>query len=283
MLRKPADQDAGLRSKQGHLNWRHLGDARQSLCKTRCRRQLPSEATAKKTCSIRAHTLKDGGQRQTKKNRASECVSKILEGLRGDAFSIAQDIGLNRLLRPNGIDHLIEQIRQQAFPLQSEEASELFRQGQLLSGPLAKQPGEPMLLYIARRKRWWSTLCMRTNLFGGTFSNSSTQAHGYMAMKSSSTKSGKGSGVMAPRMRRSTASVAMRNSPPPGSSTLFTFDQHRGLTYERVVHTYPGCAMGTERKVSFQEPCRFPCVGSRILRRDRFRTHRGYAQGAPAE
>ncbi|OLP87405.1 hypothetical protein AK812_SmicGene31376 [Symbiodinium microadriaticum] len=89
----------------------------------------------------------------------SECVSKILEGLRGDAFSIARDIGLNRLLKPDGIDHLIEQIRQQAFPLQSEEASEFFRQGQLLSGPLAKQSGEPMLSYIARRKRWWSTLC----------------------------------------------------------------------------------------------------------------------------
>ena len=89
----------------------------------------------------------------------SECVSKILEGLRGDAFSIARDIGLARLLQPDGIDHLIEQIRQQAFPLQSEEASELFRQGQLLTGPLAKQQGEPMLSYIARRKRWWSTLC----------------------------------------------------------------------------------------------------------------------------
>ena len=89
----------------------------------------------------------------------SECVSKILECLRGGAFSIARDIGLERLLKPDGIDHLIEQIRQQEFPLQSEEASELFRQGQLLSGPLAKQQGEPMLSYIARRKRWWSTLC----------------------------------------------------------------------------------------------------------------------------
>ena len=88
----------------------------------------------------------------------SECVSKILEGLRGGAFSIARDIGLERLLKPDGIDHLIEQIRQQAFPLQSEEASELFRQGQLLSGSLAKQQGEPTLSYIARRKRWWATL-----------------------------------------------------------------------------------------------------------------------------
>ena len=451
----------------------------------------------------------------------SECVSKILEGLRGDAFSIARDIGLNRFLQPDGIDHLIEQIRQQAFPLQSEEASELFRQGQLLSGPLAKQTGEPMLSYIARRKRWWSTLCeldpdirlseaMRANLlvelsglsrqeqlmvktaarsqttdefarvlvqhhsvvhmkerlltekerpntqrtgyrpwsdrqqhqtpkFGymgygyeefdvaepdqGTIpeedlqeaaypalgsppddeswvddeevamqlnaytavseeigvddidedyaeavqlayaatntlstakgkgkgkgkdkggkgksggklvksnltiadrkaklqelksksrclrcgvvghwagdaecrfkgnakgaagkpsatpaqsggapkpappkpqacmaveesdddevvilSNSGSQAHGYMAMKTSSTKTGKGSGVLAPRMRRSEASATMRDSPPPGSSTLFTFGQHRGLTYERVVHTYPGYVLWGQRE-----------------------------------
>ena len=89
----------------------------------------------------------------------SECVQKVLEGLRGDAFSVARDIdiGLQRLLLPDGIDHLIEQIRSQAFPLQSEEASELFCQCQMLTGPLAKQQGEPMLSYIARRKRLWST------------------------------------------------------------------------------------------------------------------------------
>ena len=69
----------------------------------------------------------------------SDCVQKILEGLRGDAFCIARDIGLDRLLRYDGIDHLVEEIRKQAFPLQSEEASELFRQGQLLTGPLARR------------------------------------------------------------------------------------------------------------------------------------------------
>ena len=36
---------------------------------------------------------------------------------------------------------------QQAFPLQSEEASELFRQGQLITGPLAKQPGADACVY----------------------------------------------------------------------------------------------------------------------------------------
>ncbi|CAE7265828.1 LYPLA1 [Symbiodinium sp. KB8] len=79
-------------------------------------------------------------------------------------------------------------------------------------------------------------------------SNSGSQAHGYMAMKASSTKTGKGSGVMAPRMRRSAASATMRDNPPPGSSTLFTFGQHRGLTYERVVHTYPGYVLWGQRE-----------------------------------
>ncbi|CAE7256176.1 AGM1 [Symbiodinium natans] len=88
----------------------------------------------------------------------SDAVQKTLEGLRGDAFLIARDIGLERLLKHDGIDLLIQKVKDQAFPLQGEEASELFRQGQLLTGPLSKQSGEPMLSYISRRKRWWVTL-----------------------------------------------------------------------------------------------------------------------------
>ena len=88
----------------------------------------------------------------------SDAVQKTLEGLRGDAFLIARDIGLERLLKHDGIDLLIQKVKEQAFPLQGEEASELFRQGQLLTGPLSKQSGEPMLSYISRRKRWWVTL-----------------------------------------------------------------------------------------------------------------------------
>ncbi|CAE7255946.1 RE2 [Symbiodinium natans] len=88
----------------------------------------------------------------------SDAVQKTLEGLRGDAFLIARDIGLERLLKHDGIDLLIQKVKDQAFPLQGEEASELFRQGQLLTGPLSKQSGEPMLSYISRRRRWWVTL-----------------------------------------------------------------------------------------------------------------------------
>ena len=80
------------------------------------------------------------------------------EGLRGDAFLVARDVGLERLTQQDGIDLLIQKVKEHTFPLQGEEASELFRQGQLLTGPLSKQPGEPMLSYISRRKRWWTTL-----------------------------------------------------------------------------------------------------------------------------
>ena len=99
----------------------------------------------------------------------SKRVSIILEGLRGDAVSIARDIGLSALLLPDGIDHVIEQIRWQAFPLQSEQASELFRQGQLITGPLATQQGEPMLSYIAVRRG------------GGPFSVSWIPSSGYQS------------------------------------------------------------------------------------------------------
>ena len=44
------------------------------------------------------------------------------------------------------------------FLLQSQEASELFRVGQLRTGPLSRQQGESMLSYVSRRKRWWVTL-----------------------------------------------------------------------------------------------------------------------------
>ena len=44
------------------------------------------------------------------------------ENTGGSPWSIVRDAGLQRLLLPDGIDHLVEQIRQQAVPLQSEEA-----------------------------------------------------------------------------------------------------------------------------------------------------------------
>ena len=56
-----------------------------------------------------------------------------------------------------------------------------------------------------------------------------------------SNKSGKGSGGIFPPQIRSTAAAGIvRDSPPEGSDRVFTFGQHKGMTYERVLYTYPG-------------------------------------------
>ena len=52
----------------------------------------------------------------------SVLVNKIVEGLRGDAFLLARDLGLETLARPGGLERLIEVIRNHVFPRALEES-----------------------------------------------------------------------------------------------------------------------------------------------------------------
>ena len=76
-------------------------------------------------------------------------VSKIMEGLRGDAFLVAQDLGVAALIADNGIRTLIHKLKESVFPRASEEARELR------GGMLARQVSESMVSYVDRRRRWW--------------------------------------------------------------------------------------------------------------------------------
>ena len=90
-----------------------------------------------------------------------ELFKKVMEGLRGDAFLMAKDLGLNALMDvgpPTGLELLVERIKEHVFPLRSHEARELFRLGQQASGPLSRQSAETILSFIGRRKRWWIQL-----------------------------------------------------------------------------------------------------------------------------
>ena len=88
----------------------------------------------------------------------SVLVNKIVEGLRGDAFLLARDLGLETLSRPGGLERLVEVIRNHVFPRALEESKELSRAGQKHGGPLSRQPTESMLSYTQRRRRWWTLL-----------------------------------------------------------------------------------------------------------------------------
>ena len=85
----------------------------------------------------------------------AELVQKVLEGLRGDAYLTAQDLGVETLMKDGGIETLIATLKKTIFPLQSLEAKELFRVGQMQQGLLSRQTGESVTSFISRRRRWW--------------------------------------------------------------------------------------------------------------------------------
>jgi hypothetical protein len=111
--------------------------------------------------------------------RYAEAMSKVIDGLRGDAFIIAKEVGLDNLWYTGyyeagtdadgndypegtgkaGVDVLIGAIRVSVFPLTTYEAKELFSQYCKKSGSLSRQNGESMQQYISRRRRCWKLLC----------------------------------------------------------------------------------------------------------------------------
>ena len=84
--------------------------------------------------------------------------SRVCEGLTGEAFKCAMDIGLTELGKENGVPQLVAKLRSLIFPQQSSEARELYKIGQQRHGPLSRQQSESMTSYIQRRKRWWQLL-----------------------------------------------------------------------------------------------------------------------------
>ena len=82
-------------------------------------------------------------------------VSRIMEGLRGDAFLVARDLGVAALIADNGIRTLIQKLKESVFPRATEEARELFRLGQLRGGMLSRQNTGSMVSFVDRRRRWW--------------------------------------------------------------------------------------------------------------------------------
>ena len=99
--------------------------------------------------------------------RYAEQMSKVVDGLQGDAFTTARELGLEKLWQSGreetdgeeavepGVDLLIKAIKQVVFPLTTYEAKELFRQYCKPVGILARQNGESMQQYIGRRSRCW--------------------------------------------------------------------------------------------------------------------------------
>ena len=87
-----------------------------------------------------------------------------MKALRGEAYQIAMDFGIDLLLVKDGIEkELMTRIMQHAFPKIKSEAKELYRAGHQEGGILSRQRGEPVTSYIDRRRRWWTKLQVMDN------------------------------------------------------------------------------------------------------------------------
>ena len=86
----------------------------------------------------------------TKAEDRWEIGARVVEGLRGDAYVVAEDLGTTALKQADSVVTLIEAMRKAVFPLREHEAKELYRTGTSIGGPLSRQPGESMAHYISR-------------------------------------------------------------------------------------------------------------------------------------
>ena len=78
----------------------------------------------------------------TKQDERSELGSKVLESLCGDAFLIAEELGMSVLKQSDAAVQPIEAVRNHVFPLKELEAKELYRMGTSSSGILSRQTRE---------------------------------------------------------------------------------------------------------------------------------------------
>ena len=88
----------------------------------------------------------------------ADAAAKIVDALRDDAFVVAQEVGVETVMKEGGLDALVKAMKEMVFPLSTHEAKELFRQFCKQSGPLACQSGESMKQYTSRRSRCWNLL-----------------------------------------------------------------------------------------------------------------------------
>ena len=91
-------------------------------------------------------------------------MTNVIQGLKGDAVLVAQEIGMDKLnaegdsLVSSGLELLIREMKAAVFPQTQNEAKDLFKVFMKAGGPLSRQLGESMQQYINRRRRAWALL-----------------------------------------------------------------------------------------------------------------------------
>ena len=91
------------------------------------------------------------------KEEIPKYVKQVVDGLRGAALDEARDMDVEALTQNNkdGLEMLIDRIKKRAFPNDATEAKDLYAKGHQEGGSiLSRQPGESMVSYVKRRRKW---------------------------------------------------------------------------------------------------------------------------------
>ena len=83
---------------------------------------------------------------------------RLIEGLRGQALRLAQQVDQQALAGTEGHEILLTLFEKSLKPRKTQEARELYAAGSKDGGLLSRQHGEPMSSYIMRRRAWWHHL-----------------------------------------------------------------------------------------------------------------------------
>ena len=83
---------------------------------------------------------------------------RLVEGLRGPALRLAQQVDISVLSSSAGPTTLLKTLNSNLKPRKEQQARELYSAGSKEGGMLARQHGEPMSSYVARRTAWWNAL-----------------------------------------------------------------------------------------------------------------------------
>ena len=86
-----------------------------------------------------------------KEDEKPQLACKVIEGLHGQAFTLARSFTDSQLVEKDAVINLIAKIKSAVFPHLKQEAKVLYRAGHERNGTLTRQRGEPMVMYIDRR------------------------------------------------------------------------------------------------------------------------------------
>ena len=107
---------------------------------------------------VRARAAREAHMDQSEVKKLGPLGLRLLEGLRGSAFKIAQQVTIEDLGKKEGHEQLLSLLERSLKPRKDLEARELYAAGSRDGGILSRQPGEAMSSYVMRRRAWWSYL-----------------------------------------------------------------------------------------------------------------------------